>query len=85
MSLIHTSLEKHNLKSKFDIFDEIKGEADTLAGLILEIKGQIPKKNETLNYLHFTFKIISVDSRRIKKIEVTLNDILSDRENYQME
>ncbi len=71
--------------SKFDIFDEIKGEADTLAGLILEIKGQIPKKNETLTYLHFTFKIISVDSRRIKKIEVTLNDSLSDREKNPME
>ncbi len=71
--------------SRFDIFDEIKGEADTLAGLILEIKGQIPKKNESLSYLHFTFKIISVDSRRIKKIEVTLNDSSSDRENSQME
>ncbi len=71
--------------SKFDIFDEIKGEADTLAGLILEIKGQIPNKNETLTYRHFTFKIISVDNRRIKKIEITLNDILSDRENNQME
>lgn len=71
--------------SKFDIFDEIKGEADTLAGLILEIKGQIPQKNETLTYRHFTFKIISVDSRRIKKIEVTLNDSFSDRENKQVE
>lgn len=70
---------------KFDVFDQIKGEADTLAGLILEIKGQIPKKNETLTYRHFTFKILSVDTRRIKKIEVTLNDSLSSRENNTME
>lgn len=61
-------------KTKLDIFDEIKGEADTLAGLILEIKGQIPKMNETLTYRHFAFKIISADNRRIKKIEVTINE-----------
>jgi len=67
--------------SKYDIFDEIKGEADTLAGLILEIKGQIPEKNETLTYRHFAFKIESVDRRRIKEIEVTINDIQSSREN----
>jgi putative hemolysin len=71
--------------SKIDIFNGIKGEADTLAGLILEIKGQIPEKNETLTYLHFTFKIVSVDNRRIKKIEVTKNDIVSDRENNKTE
>jgi putative hemolysin len=65
---------------KYDVFDEIKGEADTLAGLILEIKGQIPEKNETLTYRHFAFKIVSVDNRRIKMIEVSINDISSDRE-----
>jgi len=49
-------------------FDENKGEADTLAGLILEIKGEIPEVNEIATYNDFEFKIIEVDNRRIKKI-----------------
>ena len=57
-----------------DIFDSIKGEADTIAGLILELKGELPRKNETFNCKGFTFTIKSVDQRRIKQIQVTLND-----------
>lgn len=56
-----------------DIFDAVKGEADTLAGLILEIKGEIPKKHEIIKYNNFSFKIKSVDNRRIKDIEVIIN------------
>jgi len=51
-----------------DYFDENKGEADTLAGLILEIKGEIPDVNEVAEYNDFEFKILEVDNRRIKKI-----------------
>lgn len=54
------------------IFDEVKGEADTLAGLILEIKGEFPGKNDLIEYNDFEFKIIAVDKRRIKKIQVTV-------------
>jgi len=61
------------VNSNDDIFDEIKGDADTLAGLILEIKGEIPEKNKKISYKYFTFKIESVDHRRIKKIKVTIN------------
>lgn len=57
-----------------DIFDNIKGDADTLAGLILELKGEFPQKNDVIKYSNFDFKIISVDSRRIKKIQVTLKN-----------
>ncbi len=49
-------------------FDEVKGEAETLAGFILEIVGDIPNTNEVLNYKDFEFKILEVDNRRIKKI-----------------
>jgi CBS domain containing-hemolysin-like protein len=49
----------------------VKGEADTLAGLILEIKGEFPGKNDLIQYNDFEFKIIAVDKRRIKKIQVT--------------
>lgn len=57
-----------------DIFDEVKGDADTLAGLILEMKGEFPRKNEIIKCGDFDFKIVSVDSRRIKKIQVTIKN-----------
>jgi len=49
-------------------FVEVEGEADTLAGLILEIKGELPQKNEIITYNNFKFKILEVDDRRIIKI-----------------
>ena len=49
-------------------FAEIEGEADTLAGLILEIKGELPLKNEIITYNNFKFKVLEVDDRRIIKI-----------------
>jgi gliding motility-associated protein GldE len=51
-----------------DAFDKIKGDADTLAGLILEMKGEIPQKREEVEYRNYKFTIEAVDNRRIKKI-----------------
>jgi putative hemolysin len=55
-----------------DIFDQIKGDADTLAGLILEQKGEMPLYREKIILKDITFTIESVDKRRIKQIKVTL-------------
>lgn len=55
-----------------ELFESAKGESDTLAGLILELKGEIPGKNEVIHYRNFEFKILTVDNRRIKKIKVTI-------------
>ncbi|MBS1233511.1 MAG: hemolysin [Bacteroidetes bacterium] len=60
------------LDEKEDFFDAVKGEADTLAGLILELKGEIPRKNETFSYRHYSFTVKSVDTRRITQIQVSL-------------
>lgn len=57
-----------------DVFDDIKGDADTLAGLILEISNEIPQKHETFDIGKFKFHILSADDRRIKKIKVTINN-----------
>lgn len=54
--------------------DEIKGEADTLAGLLLEMKGDFPIKNEKLIYKHFEFFVEDIDKRRIRKIKVVFNN-----------
>ena len=59
---------------KIDFFDPIKGESDTLAGLILEMKGNIPENGETLYYEQYSFTIESVDKTRVKRIKVTINE-----------
>lgn len=52
-----------------DSFKDIEGEADTLAGLILEIKGELPKKSDIIVYHEHKFTVLEVDNRRIKKIK----------------
>jgi gliding motility-associated protein GldE len=58
--------------SEDTVFDDVKGEADSLAGLILELKGEIPKKNDTINCKNYVFTIDAVDNRRIKQIKVEI-------------
>jgi gliding motility-associated protein GldE len=55
------------------VFNKIKGEAETLAGLILELKGEIPALHEKTEYKQFVFTIEAVDHRRIKQIKVEIN------------
>jgi putative hemolysin len=57
-----------------DPFEEVRGESETLAGLILELKGEIPEKQQTIKYDNFTFTILSADRRRIKEIRVVINE-----------
>ncbi len=54
------------------IFDDVRGEAETLAGLILEITGHIPAKNEMVKCKNFNFTIDAVDNKRIKRIKVQI-------------
>lgn len=56
-----------------DFFDEYKGEAETIGGLILELKGSFPKKNEILKINNLTLKIDSVEDRRIKRVNIFVN------------
>ena len=53
-------------------FEEAKGEAETLAGLLLEITGNFPKKAQKISFNGNIFTVESVDRRRIKQIKVTL-------------
>ena len=53
-------------------FDQIKGDADSVAGVILEIVGHIPKREREIKYNDYRFKIVSVDDRRIREIQITL-------------
>jgi gliding motility-associated protein GldE len=56
-----------------DPFEDVRGESDTLAGLILEITGEIPEIGLTVSHSKFNFTIISADKRRIKKIKVEVS------------
>jgi putative hemolysin len=56
-----------------DTFDNVKGESDSLAGLILELAGAIPKINDIIHCGDFEFDILEADSSRIKKVRVRIN------------
>jgi gliding motility-associated protein GldE len=55
-----------------DEFEKQKGEAETLAGFLLEISGNFPKKRQKITFHNLIFTIENVDKRRIKQIKVTL-------------
>ncbi len=51
------------------VFDPVRGDAETLAGLLLELKGAIPVKHEILEFRNFVFVVLAADNRRIKKVK----------------
>ncbi len=53
-----------------DAFDDVAGDADTLAGLLLEIKGEFPTEHERITHGRYTFEVMEMDERRIVKIKV---------------
>ena len=53
-----------------DYFDSIKGDSETLGGLVLELAGKIPNKNQKLNYEIFEFTVEAADKRRIKTLKI---------------
>ena len=57
-----------------DPFETVRGESETLAGLILELVGEIPQKDQSIKYGRFNFRIESADRRRIKEIRVEIQD-----------
>ena len=56
-----------------DLFEPFRGESETLAGLILELTGEIPQKDKVIKHGNFIFRIESADKRRIKEIRVEIN------------
>ena len=72
---------KINLKDFYRIidcdeafFEDKKGEAETLAGFILELLGNFPQKGQKLQFHQYLFQVLTVDKKRVKQIKVTLND-----------
>lgn len=61
-----------------DVFEEEKGEADTLAGFLIEKSGKIMKKNERMRFGEYSFEVEAADKRRIKQVKVTRKIELED-------
>lgn len=55
-----------------ELFEDKKGEAETLAGLILELLGNFPRKGQKINFDNCIFTIESLDKKRIKQVKITL-------------
>ena len=62
------------MKLDDDVFEEVEGDADSIAGLLLEIKGDFPKLHEKIDYQNFTFEILDMEERRISKVKVILHE-----------
>lgn len=61
-----------------EVFDEVAGDSDTLAGLLLELKGEFPALHEKVTYDHYEFEVLEIDNRRILKVKFTINTPPSD-------
>ena len=57
-----------------DEFEDVEGDADTLAGLLLEIKGDFPSIHEKIEYKNYTFEVVKIEERRISRIKVTVHE-----------
>ncbi|MCQ2231819.1 MAG: CNNM domain-containing protein [Paludibacteraceae bacterium] len=64
----------HLLDGDRELFEKAAGDADTLAGLILESKGYIPTPGESFDLENYHFEIMSADKRRIKEIKFVINN-----------
>ena len=57
-----------------DEFDDVAGDADSLAGLLLELKGDFLSLHEKLSYKQYTFEVMEVEERRISRVKVTIHE-----------
>ena len=54
------------------VFDDVKGESESLGGLLLELNSKLPKNGAKIRFKDFEFTILAVDTRKIKKVKIHL-------------
>jgi putative hemolysin len=64
-----------------DVFESVAGDADTLAGLLLELKGEFPSRHEVLEFENFRFEVLEMDARRILKVKVVISEPVKKEED----
>lgn len=62
-----------------ETFEDVEGDADSLAGLLLEIKGDFPELHEKIDYENFTFEVTELDGHRISKIKVVIHEKVQEK------
>ena len=62
------------LNLQTDHFDEVKEDAETVAGMLLEIRGRIPKAGDEIKYEQFNFRVLSIKNNRIEKVKLEINN-----------
>ncbi len=61
-----------------DTFESVRGESDSLAGLLLEISGKFPSINEQVVYENYTFTVLEINKMRIQRVKVTINPVIKE-------
>jgi len=61
-----------------ETFEKIRGESDSLGGLILEISGKFPLVNETVSFEQYEFTVLGIEKMRIQRVKLTINEIVED-------
>ncbi|HEY0356299.1 MAG TPA: gliding motility-associated protein GldE [Flavisolibacter sp.] len=61
------------MRLPIDTFDAVKGESDSLGGLVLEIAGEFPAVNQTLSSGDFDFTVLDIERNRIKSVKIYIN------------
>lgn len=59
-------------------FADVEGDADTLAGLLLELKGEFPAVHEQIIYKNYLFEVLAIEERRISRIKVVIKSVAND-------
>ena len=55
-------------------FADVAGDADSLAGMLLEIKGDFPSLHERIDFRHYTFEIMGIEERRISRVKLVIHE-----------
>ncbi len=55
-------------------FEKVRGDSESIGGLLLELFGRLPNASEEINYERFSFRVLSADNKRIKKVRVSTED-----------
>ena len=73
LSALHAIPERVLEIENTEGFDANKGESETIAGFVLEVHGKFPRKNEVIKFLNYSFRIESLDKKRIIKVKITIH------------
>jgi gliding motility-associated protein GldE len=60
------------LSVDLDVFEKVRGESESLGGLLLELFARLPKANEEISFENYQFRVVSADNRRIKRVRVVV-------------